>query len=59
MAPNALAWAGSVSAAFGKAVRLTQLKAEVLTISRKVLEQAPQWKHRFTALNVLNVLAGM
>lgn len=38
--PNVLAWVGSVSVDFGKAADLTQLKAEVLTISRKVLEQA-------------------
>lgn len=58
MAPNALAWVGRVSVAFGKAAGLTQLESEVLTISRKVLERAPRWKQRFTALNVLNVLAG-
>lgn len=38
--PNVLAWVGTVSVDFGKAADLTQLKAEVLTISRKILEQA-------------------
>lgn len=42
--------------AVGRAGRLTQCKVEVLTISRKVLEQAVHWE-RFTALNVLNILA--
>lgn len=48
---------GGASVAFSKTASLTQLKAEVLTISRKVLGQALQWKQHFTAGNVLNILA--
>lgn len=43
MATNALAWAGSVSVDIGKAPSLTQLKAKVLSTSRKVWEQTLQW----------------
>lgn len=47
--PNAPASAGRHTVQpFGKADRLTQLKAELLAISRKVLEQALQWKTSLT-----------
>lgn len=50
---------GGASVAFGKTASLTQLKAEVLTISREVLGRALQWKRHFAAGNVLNILAAM